>query len=187
MKKIILLTCFLLLAGCAKQPVIANLNPRLGEQPGGVYGEPLAAAIVGKDSRKSIDVVVYLSDQPATGLANLSAPKDLIEERLAEGLRSQGLRIDPAAPVRLTFDITELLVRVSRPKMIYTAEGKTYITLTVENRGTVFTKTYKREASKESATRPALPKLEEILNGQLADIIQMILQDEEVGNLIRQR
>lgn len=187
MKKIIVLACFLLLTGCAKKPVIANLNLYLGEQPAGVYADPLSAAISGKDSRKSQDVVVYLSDEPPTGLANISAPQDLISAKLADGLKRQGLRIEPSAPVHLNFDINELLVRVSRSKMLYTAEGNTFISLTVENRGTVFNKTYKREATKDSATRPDLPALEEMLNTQLADIVQQVLQDDEVRKLIGKR
>lgn len=188
MNRILLLcACLFVFAGCAKQPVIANLNPRISEQPSGIYADPQTVAVIGKDLRKTADVVVYLSDQPPTGLANMSAPQDVIADRLTEGLRSQGLRVDPSSSVRLKFDINELLVRVSRPKMLYNAEGKTFITLTVENRGTVFTKTYKREASKESARRPDLPKLEEMLNSQLAEIVNMILQDQEVRSLIARR
>ena len=188
MNRILLLcACLFLFAGCAKQPVIANLNPRIGEQPVGIYGEPQSVAVIGNDLRKTADVVVYLSDEPPTGLANLRSPQDLISERLTAGLRSQGMRVDPSSPVVMKFDINELLVRVTRPKMLYVAEGKTYITLSVENRGTVFTKSYKREATKESARRPDLPKLEEILNSQLAEIIGMILKDEEVKELISRR
>ena len=188
MNRIFLLcACLFVFAGCAKQPVIANLNPRIGEQPAGIYADPQTVAVIGKDSRKTADVVAYLSDEPPTGLANLTAPQEVIADRLTEGLRSQGLRVDPSSPVHLKFEINELLVRVSRPKMLYKAEGKTFITLTVENRGTVFTKTYKREASKESARRPELPKLEEMLNSQLAEIVSMVLQDQEVRSLIARR
>ncbi len=188
MNRILLLcACLFLFAGCAKQPVIANLNPRIGEQPSGIYGEPQRVAIIGKDLRKTADVVVYLSDEPPTGLANIGSVQDLIAERLAAGLRSQGLRVDPSSQVVMKFDINELMVRVTRPKMLYVAEGKTYITLNVENQGTVFTKIYKREATKESARRPDLPKLEEMLNSQLAEIISLILQDQEVRSLIARR
>lgn len=187
MKKIILLACLLILTGCAKQPVIANLNPQLGEQPSGVYSAGTSAVIIGQDSRKSKDVVVYLSDEPATGLANLSAPQDVIAKELVDGLQRQGLTIDRSAPVQVKFDINELLVRVTRANMLYTAEGKTSLTLTVENRGSVDTRIYKREEKKDSATRPDLPKLEKMLNTQLADIIQQMLQDEEVRKLIRRR
>ena len=54
----------------------------------------------------------------------------------------------------------------------------------MENRGTVFTRTFKREAYNDSATRPDLPDLEKMLNTQLADIGRQILQDEEIRQLI---
>lgn len=186
-RTLLLCLCLFLFAGCAKQPVIANLNPRISEQPEGIYGHPQTVAVAGKDLRKTADVVVYQSDRPPTGLANIGSVKELIADRLSEGLRSQGLRMDPSSPVHVQFDINELLVRVSRPKMLYVAEARTFITLNVEHQGTVFTKTYKREASKESARRPGLPSLEEMLNGQIAEIVNMILQDQEVRSLINKR
>jgi uncharacterized lipoprotein len=187
MNRLLLLTCLFLLFGCAKQPVIANLNPRLGEQAAGIYKGGLSATIIGKDARKSEEVVIFMNDEPASRLANVSAPKDLISARLTTGLRDQGLAIEPSSPVRLKFDINELLVRVTHQKMLYTAEGKTHIVLNVENRGAVFTRVYKREANKDSATRPDLPDLEGMLNTQLADIMQQIIQDEEIRQLISRK
>lgn len=186
MKKItLLLAGLMLLAGCAKQPVIANLNPHIGEQTAGIYASPQSAAVTAKDSRKIKDVVVYLTDDPQTSLANVISVQDVVADRLREGLRSQGLRVEPNSPVKVKLEIDELQVRVSRPKVLYSADGKTYMTLTVENKkGAVLTKSYKREASKESATRPDLPKLEEMLNSHIAEIIQQILQDVEVRNII---
>jgi uncharacterized lipoprotein len=187
MKRLILLTCLFLLVGCAKQPVIANLNPRLGEQLAGIYSGGFSATISGQDVRRSKEVVVFLNDQPATRLANVNAPLELISARLAAGLRDQGLVIEPTSPVRLKFIINELLVRVTHDKLLYSADAKTHITLTVENRGTVFTKIFKREANKDSATRPDLPDLEEMLNTQLADILHLIIQDEEIRQLISRK
>ena len=184
MKKIIFLVCFLILTGCAKQPVIANLNLRLGDQTMGGYSADSSAVIIGQDTRKSSDVVIYLSDNPPTGLANMVAVQELISARITDGFRNQGLGIAASSPVQLKFNIKELGVKVSRPKMLYMAEAKTFITLTVENRGTVFTKTYTREANRESATRPDLPELEEMLNGQMSGIVQQMLQDEEVRQLV---
>ncbi len=184
MKKIILLTCLILLAGCAKQPVIANLNIRLGDVPAGIYSGGFSALIVGQDTRNSQEVVVYMTDQPVTSLANISAPLQLISEKLAEGLLGQGLLLDRSSPVRLKFSINELLVWVTRPKVLYRADAKTSITLTVENRGAVFSKDFKREANQESATRPKLPDLEAMLNTQLSDIVRHILMDEEIRKLI---
>lgn len=188
MNKLLLFAClFVVLAGCSKQPVIANLNPHLGEQPVGIYSRGLSAAIKGQDARKSAEVVIFMNDQPATRLANVSAPLDLISGKLAAGLLSQGLVIDPSSPVHLKFTIDELLVRVSHEKVLYSAVAKTHIVLTVENRGTVFTKVFKREANKDSATRPDLPDLEGMLNTQLSDIIQLIIQDEEIRRLISRK
>jgi uncharacterized lipoprotein YajG len=187
MKKIILLTCLILLAGCAKQPVIANLSVRLGEVPAGIYGGGSSVLIIGQDARKSQEVVVYMTDQPATSLANISPPLQLISEKLAEGLQGQGLLLDRSSPVQLKFSINELQVWVTRPKVLYRADAKTYITLTIENRGALFSKDFKREANQESATRPKLPDLEAMLNSQLSDIIHQILVDEEARKLIGKR
>lgn len=184
MKRLLLLTCLFLLVGCAKQPVIANLNPRLGEQPAGIYRSGISAAISGQDARKSTEVVIFMNDQPASRLANVSAPHELISARLAKGLRDQGLAIDPSSQVHLRFTLNELLVQVTHQKLLYTAEAKTHIVLTVENRGAVFTRVFKRESFNDSATRPDLPDLEGMLNTQLADILQQVVQDEEIRQLI---
>ncbi len=187
MKRLLLLTCLLLLVGCAKQPVIANLNPRLGEQPTGLYRGGMSAAISGQDARKTSEVVVFMNDQPASRLVNISAPRDLIGARLTTGLQDQGLAIEPSSPVHVKFIINELLVQVTHQKMLYNAEAKTHIVLTVDNRGAVFTRVFKREAYNDSATRPDLPDLEGMLNTQLADILQQIVQDEEIRQLISRK
>jgi uncharacterized lipoprotein YajG len=57
--------------------------------------------------------------------------------------------------------------------------------LTVTNRGSVLTKDYNREASKETATKPSIPDLEEMLNAQLSDVIEKILGDGQVREAIR--
>ncbi len=187
MNRLLFFTCLFLFVGCAKQPVIANLNPRLGEQPAGIYSGGHSAVISGQDARKSSEVVIFMNDQPSTRLANVSAPSDLFAARLFAGLRDQGLVIEPSSPVHLKFIINDLLVRVTHDKLLYSADAKTYITLAVENRGTVFTKVFKREANNDSATRPDLPDLEGMLNTQLADILQQIVQDGEIRQLISRK
>lgn len=187
MNRLLLLTClFLALTGCAKQPVIANLNPVVGEQPNGIY-QGVTASIIGEDTRKSSEVVIYLNDQPASRLNNVIAPKDLMVKRLAAGLREQGLVVEPAAQVHLKFVLHDLLARVTHDKILYSAVAKTHIVLTVENKGSVFTKVFKRDANNDSATRPDLPDLEAMLNNQLTDIAQQILQDEEVRRLLSKK
>jgi uncharacterized lipoprotein len=187
MNRLLILTgLFLVLVGCAKQPVIANLNPVFGEQPEGIY-HGVSVAITGQDLRKSSEVVVYMNDQPATRLANVTAPKDLIAKKLAGGLREQGLVIEPTSQVQLKFVVNDLLARVTHDKLLYSAVAKTHIILTVENQGSVFTKVFKREANNDSATRPDLPELEAMLNAQLTDIAQQIFQDEEIRRLLSKK
>lgn len=188
MKRLLfLLAGLLLVGGCAKQPVIANLNPRIGDQPAGVYVPGTSVAVQGQDNRKVQDVVIFLNDQPPTRLANISAAADLFSARLSAGLHDQGLTIDPASPVRLKFDLNDLLVQVSWQKLLYRAEAQSYVTVDVENHGAVITRIFKRESFSESATRPKLPDLEAMLNGQLSDILQMILKDEEIRQLLAKR
>lgn len=182
-----LLAGIVMVAGCAKQPVISNLNPRIGDQPPGVFVPGTTVAVSGLDSRKLSEVVIFISDQPPTRLANVSAVADLLSARLAAGLREQGLTIDPSSPVRLKFIINDLVVQVSRQKLLYRAEAQSYLTVNVENRGAVITRIFKRESFNESATRPDLNDLEGMLNGQLSDILQMILRDEEIRQLLAKR
>lgn len=187
MKKIVLLACIFVLTGCAKQPVIANLFPYLPEQPAGIYSGGTSAVISGQDARKSMEVVVYLNDEPASRLPNADKPTELIKGRLASGFSDQGLVVDASSPVQIKFVINELLVRVTRQNLLYSADAKTHIALTVENRGAVFTRVFKREANKDSAGRPDLADLEDMLNTQLADIIQQIIQDQEIRALIKRK
>lgn len=188
MKRLLfLLAGLLLVSGCAKQPVIANLNPRISDQPAGVFVPGTRVAVKGQDSRKVQEVVIFLNDQPPTRLANISATADLLSARLSAGLRDQGLTIDPSSPVRLKFVINDLLVQVSRQKLLYRAEAQSYVTIDVENHGAVITRVFKRESFNESATRPKLPELEAMLNGQLSDILQMILKDEEIRQLLAKK
>lgn len=187
MKKLLLLACLFVLTGCAKQPVIANLNPRLGDQPAGIYSSPMTAAVMGQDLRKTAEVVAFMNDQPVTRLANVSAPVELISARLARGFKDQGLTVDAGSPVHLKFSLNDLVVRVTHQKMLYTAEAKTHIILNVENQGTVLTRVFKREGYSDSATRPDLPDLEGMLNTQLTDIVQQILQDDEIRQLIHRK
>lgn len=184
---LLLLTCLFLFVGCAKQPVIANLNPRLAEQPVGIYSGGLSAAISGLDARKSLEVVIFMNDQPATRMANVRAPLDLFSAKLGAALRDQGLAIDPSSPVHLKFTIGDLLVRVTHDKLLYSADAKTSITLAVENRGTIFTRVFKRDSTNDSATRPDLPALEGMLNTQLVDILQTIVEDGEIRQLISRK
>lgn len=187
MKRIALIVWIVLVAGCsAKYPLTANLNLGVSSQPTGIYTPTLAAVLKGHDARKESAVVAYrIQGQPAILLPNETAPHALITDHLARGFTEQGLAFENGAPVRIQVNLDELLANVSRPKLLYSSTIKSHVTLTLTNRGTTLTKSYNREANRQSATRPPVQELEKILNDQLIDIIGQILQDEEVRVTIR--
>jgi uncharacterized lipoprotein len=181
-KKLFILAFSLLLTGCgAKYPLTTNLNLQVSSQTAGIYSNATSAALKGRDARKDGAVVVYqLEGKPEIRLPNQTAPHILVTKRLAGGLQEHGLVFESASPVRIQLDINELLVAVIRPKLLYSAKAKSHLTLTIKNREISLTKTYAREANRDSVTRPPVQDLEKLLNDQLTDIVNQILQDEEV-------
>ncbi len=187
MKKLLLILIAVMLCSCAKSPHKTNLNPELAEQPVGVYPPGILVTIDGRDNRKAKQVVVFsFKNDPAT-LLNQVAPHVLIAERMADGLSQQGLLRAGQAPVMVTIAVEELLVKVGKTKsgLLYESDARSRIKLTINNRGTVLTKDYKRQESRETATKPSVADLEKMLNAQLSDVIQRILEDGSVREAIR--
>ena len=87
----------------------------------------------------------------------------------------------------VTIAVDELLVTVGRTKsgLLYKSDAKSRIKLTINNQGSVLTKDYNRQESKETATKPGIGDLEKMLNNQLSDVIQRILGDGQVREAIR--
>ncbi len=189
MNKIVLLTFAFLLTGCgAKYPLTTNLNLQVGNQTSGIYSNGTSAALKGRDVRKDSAVIVYhLKGEPEIQIPNLIEPHLLVTERLAIGLREQGLEFESASPVRIQLNLDELLVTVTRPKLLYSAKARSHLTLTVKNGDTTLTKKYDREANRDSVRRPPVQDLEKMLNDQLTEIVTQILQDQEVRASINKR
>ena len=186
MKKIILLACVLLLPGCTlKYPETANLNLQVPSQSPAVYTNS-AASVRGRDSRENPEVVVFkVKNEPVVKVTNLSPPHIVVTERLVGGLREQGLEFESSAPVRILLDLTQLLVTVTKPKLLYNAEAVSEITLEVKNSKTTVKKKYTRNDSKESVSRPKIGEIEKMLNDQLSTIVNQILADAEFSRLIK--
>jgi uncharacterized lipoprotein len=187
MKKIFLLALTILLTGCGAQyPLTTNLNLPPRSQPMGIYANTLSAALTGHDARKDSAVVVYqIKDKSKIEIPNEVAPHVLVAERLADGLQKQGLSFHTDAPVRIRLDVNELVAMVTRTKILYTSAARSQLTLTIKTSAITFTKTYSRQANRDSATRPPVKDLEKMLNGQLTDIVNQILQDAEIRDTIR--
>ncbi len=188
-KKITILLFVLLLTGCStRYPLTTNLKLQVNNQPFGIYTDENSATLKGHDARKESAVVVYqLTGEPEIQIPNQSAPHFLVTEQLAAGLQEQGLVFESTSPVRIELDVNELVAVVSRPKRLYSAKAKSHLTLTIRNKAVSLTKTYNREANRDSLTRPPVQDLETLLNDQLTDIVNQILQDEEVQVTIRKR
>ena len=188
MKKLLLILITVVLSGCAgTMPNKTNLNPVLADQPAGVYPPGIVISVEGKDDRFEKSVVSYTFKNEPAVLVNQVAPQILMTERLADGFSQQGLLRGGQTPVVVTIAVEELMVTVGKTKsgLLYKAEAKSRLRLTINNRGSVLTKDYNREASKETATKPAIRDLEEMLNVQLSDVIEKILGDGQVREAIR--
>ncbi|WP_167505855.1 YajG family lipoprotein [Desulfosediminicola flagellatus] len=185
MKKLALLICILLLAGCeSKRPATAKLSLNIARNPSTIYAGS-SATIRGEDSRMHPEIVEFkIGDDPILRVPSLTPPHALITKQLADGFLDQGMTFTTASEARILLNIKELLVTVTKPKMLYQADAKSRITLQITNGSATLTKKYDRETSKESATRPKIPTLENMLNNQLKDIIEQILEDEDIRSAI---
>lgn len=187
MNKIVLFICVLLLSGCGvKYPETANLNLELTSQPETVYTSSLAS-IKGFDARQQPEVIVYkLKNEPVVRVSSLTPPVTIISEELKNGLVKQGIRIDRDAPVRLDLELNQLLVTVSKPKRLYSAEAASRLTLKARYGKDSLTKEYIRQSSEESVMLPKIDALENMLNDQLSDLVTTILADKDLWEFIMQ-
>ncbi len=188
MKKFFLLAIALLLAGCSPHyPLEANLKLHINSQSPGVYSNA-SATLTGHDARKGAAVLVYqLKDTPEVRIPNWKPPHILITEQLATGFQEQGLVFKSPSPVSIRVDLNELVATVTHPKIPYHATAKSNLTLTIQNGELSLKKTYDRQGTQDSATRPSVQDLEKMLTDQLNDIVNQILHDEEVQAAIRRQ
>ncbi|MDP3479069.1 MAG: YajG family lipoprotein [Desulfoprunum sp.] len=189
MKRLLLMIIAVMLSGCAATlPDKINLNPILENQPAGVYPPALDIFVDSKDDRFEKHVVTYsFKNEPSIMLFNQVAPQIMLAERLTDGLSQQGLTRVGRSTITVTIAIEEMMVTVTKTKsgLLYNSAARSRLRLTVNNNGSILTKDYNREASKETATKPDIPDLEAMLNVQLSDVIEKILGDGQVREAIR--
>lgn len=157
-----------------------------GSLPRHIYSHGTSATLNGRDSRKESTVVHYqLGGRVEEKIDNLTAPHILIEEQLEKGYIEQGLLISGNSPVHIEFDLKELLVSVTRVKLLYRAKARSRLIVTIKHEGVTLTRSFDRETSRDSLTRPQVGHLELLLEEQLADIVYQILGDQQVQNTIK--
>ena len=188
MNKIVLFTCVLLLTGCGvKYPETANLKLMVPSQSVAVYTNS-TVLVNGLDARENGEVLVYkVKEEPVVKVPSLNSPITVITEGLSDGMREQGLKIETNAPVRIDLELNQLLVTVSKSNNLYNSQAVSQITLKAMNGKNSFTKTYNRQDDRKSVLRPKITEIENMLNGQLSDIIIKILSDMDLRELITNR
>lgn len=187
MKKVMYVLIVLLLVGCGpKYPEYANLNLQVTPQSGQVYGNEASVSITSRDKRDNPEVIVYqLTEGASVRITNLNPPHILVSERMAIGLREQGIMVQSSSPTTLLLEIEELQATVTKPAYLYVTEAQSSIALTVKNQETGMTKNFSRQSTRKSVTRPEIAKLEELLNEQLSAIVNQTLRDPDIQKLLR--
>jgi uncharacterized lipoprotein YajG len=188
MKKIILLACILLFPGCTvKYPETANLSLQVPVQSSLVYTNS-TASVRGHDARENPEIIVFkVKNEPVVKILNLNSPHIVITERLADGLREQGLQFKSNSPVRILLNVNQLLVTVTKSNLLYNSEAVSEVTLDITNSKTSLTKKYTRNHNQGSISRPKIDQIEKMLNDQLSAIVNQVLMDiefrESIGNM----
>ncbi|MBT8361847.1 MAG: YajG family lipoprotein [Deltaproteobacteria bacterium] len=188
MNKIVLLTCVLFLTGCGvKYPETANLKLMVPSQSVAVYTNS-TVLVNGLDARENGEVLIYkVKDDPVVKVPSLNSPITVITDGLLDGMREQGLKVETTAPVRIDLELNQLLVTVSKSKSLYNFKAVSQITLKAMNDKNSFIKKYSRQDDRKSVLRPKITEIENMLNGQLSDIVTKILSDLDLRELITNR
>jgi uncharacterized lipoprotein len=186
MKRIVLLLCVVLFCGCGlKYPETANINLTVPTQSDAVYTSA-TAFLHGTDVRKGNEIVVFMiKKEPVVKVPNISSPHIILTERIAGGLREQGVQFETNSNVQVYIELNKLLVTVTKPKVLYTSEAVSSVNLKIKKGEASLTRKYNREADLKSASLPKIDELEKMLNEQLSDIVNQILGDVELQEIIK--
>lgn len=185
-KCIISLIVVFFFTGCApKLPDYAQLDIGVSQQTGKVFRPGTTGVLQGHDARFESDIIFFrIKDDPEIRIPSKEAPHAILTEKIAAGLRQQGLVFENGAPVQLRLEVVDLRAIVTKPDLLYETEALSRVSMSVRNGRDTLTKTYKREADNKTLTRPEVSELENLLSGQLTNIVENILEDEDIRKLI---
>lgn len=187
MKKLPLLLCALIMAGCAASwPQKANINPVVDDQPSSIYQPGIDISISGVDSRNGAQIIkIALADSPVTLIPNQIAPEIVLTERLQNAFQQQGLASGNLSNVNIAVTIEDLQSTLTKPGVMFNITTNSRIKLTVSNNGNNLNKEYNRSSTKESITRPDIHDMEVQINEQLSDIMAQALSDNQIRGAIK--
>ncbi len=187
MKKLMLLLSVLLFVGCAASwPQKANLNPAVDDQLDGLYQPGVDVSVNGQDERAGSQIIkIALPDTPVTLIPNQVSPHVMLAERLQNGFQQQGLARGNQSNININVIVEELQATLTKPGVMFNANAKSRIKLTVSNNGNILNKEYNRASSQDSVTRPDIHDLEVLLNEQLSEIMSQALSDNQIRGAIK--
>ena len=186
MKKSLLLLAALMLGGCATHwPETAMLNPQVIPANQQVYSGN-RITMEGVDKREAAYVFSIKYKEKAPVLVNSERPLNLLmAERLAEGLRSQGLEVGNSGTTNLTLMISNAAVNVEEKTFTYVTKSRVSLQVIADFQGNRLTKQFNMSSSKESPSEPGMADLESTLNLQLGSALQQIMADEALRGYLK--
>ncbi|BCS48879.1 hypothetical protein HQ399_06535 [Aeromonas jandaei] len=186
MKKSLLLLAALMLGGCATHwPETAMLNPQVIPANQQVYSGN-RITMEGVDKREAAYVFSIKYKEKAPVLVNSERPLNLLmAERLAEGLRSQGLEVGNSGTTNLTLVISNAAVNVEEKTFTYVTKSRVSLQVIADFQGNRLTKQFNMSSSKESPSEPGMADLESTLNLQLGSALQQIMADEALRGYLK--
>lgn len=187
MKKFLFVLMALCLGACSTSwPENASINPIINDQADNILPNNTRITVSGNDSRSGSQIIkINLDGKPVVLIPNNVAPSTLLAERLAKGFAKQGAIITSNADNQMTLTINELQVEVTKPGFAYKSRVNIKVSLKAENNGAHITKEYRQSAMQESATLPNTHELENMLNIQIAKLLNQMLKDPQIRGYIK--
>ncbi|MCH7346059.1 YajG family lipoprotein [Aeromonas sp. MR7] len=186
MKKSLLLLAALTLGGCATHwPETALLNPQVIPSNQQYYSGN-RITLEGVDKREAAYVFSIKKKEKAAVLVNSEQPlNNLLAEKLAEGLRSQGLEVGNSGTTNLTLAISSASVTVEEKTFTYVTKSRVSLQVMADFQGSKLTKQFNMSSSKEGPGEPTMAELESILNQQLGSLLQQIMADNALRGYLK--
>ena len=186
MKKSLLLLAALTLGGCATHwPETALLNPQVIPSNQQYYSGN-RITLEGVDKREAAYVFSIKKKEKAAVLVNSEQPlNNLLAEKLAEGLRSQGLEVGNSGTTNLTLAISSAAVTVEEKTFTYVTKSRVSLQVIADFQGSKLTKQFNMSSSKEGPGEPSMAELESILNQQLGSLLQQIMADNALRGYLK--
>ncbi|PJG58947.1 YajG family lipoprotein [Aeromonas cavernicola] len=186
MKKSLLLLVTLMLSGCATHwPETALLNPQIIPANQQYYAGN-RITMEGVDKREAAHVFYIKKKEKTPVLVNSERPLNLLlAEKLAEGLRSQGLEVGNSGTTNLTLAISSAVVTVEEQTFTYITKSRVSLQVMADFQGNRLSKQFNMSSSKEEPGEPSIAELEFLLNQQLGNLLQQIMADEALRSYLK--